>query len=424
MPKLLFAKEKGEWLDFFGLDMLGRLGDELVIPEDNELIPLPEGATLTMVPGRVPIGVDMLNEKGRICSLTYDPYKLKNKEDKEKVWAVAALLPQGYTRTLLPAITDMGEPLPLLGYTAVGIMEDGQLVAAAVQTDEHKHWHPKYYNTADLNEHIAKVQEEFPNNSIIKQLALCSLEYGCFTAQNMFYRRWEAGLPVSPQCNAACVGCISLQEAECCPSPQRRITSAPKVEEVAEIAIAHLQQAEDAIVSFGQGCEGEPSLQADLIARVIREIRAKTARGTININTNAGYYIGMAKIMAAGIDSLRVSMISAVPENYAKYHRPCNYSFADVEKSLELAQKLGIKVALNLLFYPGFNDRVTETEALVELVKKYGVKQIQIRNLNIDPTLMTQLYGSGESLGVIAFLQTLKANLPDTEIGSYSKTVK
>ncbi len=240
----------------------------------------------------------------------------------------------------------------------------------------------------------------------------------------MFYRRWEAGLPVSPQCNAACVGCISLQEAECCPSPQRRITSAPKVEEVAEIAIAHLQQAEDAIVSFGQGCEGEPSLQADLIARVIREIRAKTARGTININTNAGYYIGMAKIMAAGIDSLRVSMISAVPENYAKYHRPCNYSFADVEKSLELAQKLGIKVALNLLFYPGFNDRVTETEALVELVKKYGVKQIQIRNLNIDPTLMTQLYGSGESLGVIAFLQTLKANLPNTEIGSYSKTVK
>ena len=59
------------------------------------------------------------------------------------------------------------------------------------------------------------------SNRVLAQVALCSREYGCFTAQNVFLERGEAALPVSPKCNARCVGCISEQEPDAgLPSPQ------------------------------------------------------------------------------------------------------------------------------------------------------------------------------------------------------------
>ena len=66
---------------------------------------------------------------------------------------------------------------------------------------------------------VAQHRAQMPENCIITQLAHCALEYSCFTAQNIFYRRYEGGIPVSNACNAACVGCISEQAADCCPSP-------------------------------------------------------------------------------------------------------------------------------------------------------------------------------------------------------------
>ena len=112
--------------------------------------------------------------------------------------AVAAILPVGYTRCLLPGyeIESLTE-LPLMGYTAVGAT-GGQLKVAALKTDEDLKWNPSYYNTPDLPRLIAKQQKRFPANRILAQLAKCALEYHCLTAQNIFYQRWEAGIPVSP----------------------------------------------------------------------------------------------------------------------------------------------------------------------------------------------------------------------------------
>jgi len=141
-------------------------------------------------------------------------------------------------------------------------------------------------------------------------LAKCSLQWHCCTAQNLFYRRWEAGVPVSPVCNANCYGCISLQPAECCPSPQSRIDFKPTPQEIAEVGTYHLEYAPEGIISFGQGCEGEPSLAADNIAAGIKIIRTKTSAGQININTNAGYTEGIKKIVDAGLDTMRVSIIT------------------------------------------------------------------------------------------------------------------
>src|SRR6266513_4281008 len=101
----------------------------------------------------------------------------------------------------------------------------------------------------------------YPRNRIIAQHAHCALDYSCPTASNLFFGRWEMAIAVSPGCNARCIGCISKQEEEYLISPQDRLTFIPSVDEIVEIAVPHLESAENAIVSFGQGCEGEPLLQ-------------------------------------------------------------------------------------------------------------------------------------------------------------------
>ncbi len=413
MPKMIFARPDGQWFDLPGLEMAAMSGDHLQVPLKPDLIPLPEGATLTMMPDAAPIGFDQA--AGEFLLVDENPYKKKS----EPVYAVAALLPQGFTRLLLPAVQCGETKLPILGYTAVGV-EKGRLVVAAAPTDEHRRWHPKYFNTDDLPRLVKERQQEFPGNRVIQQLSLCALEYGCFTAQNIFYRRWEGGLPVSPTCNAACLACLSLQPDQC--SPQQRIRECPQAREIAEVAVAHLRAAKDPMVSFGQGCEGEPSLAYRVICEAMALIRRETGRGVININTNAGSTKAIQALLEGGLNAMRVSLFSPIDEEYAAYHRPQGYGLADVRRSLALAQKAGIPVALNLLAYPGFTDREQRAQALVDLVKEYGVRQIQMRNLNCDPRLMEPFCRAeaGPVMGTRRLLQFLTDQLPDTEIGSYS----
>src|SRR5690606_10478179 len=88
--------------------------------------------------------------------------------------------------------------------------------------------------------------------------------------------------------NARCVGCISHQQTETgVTASQERIAFIPSVEEIAEFTVDHLRNAPQAVVSFGQGCEGEPLTQGLLLEESITAIRKQTDRGTINLNSNA-----------------------------------------------------------------------------------------------------------------------------------------
>lgn len=409
MFHFVYADEEGNGYideDYFAL---GLLGANFVEPSEEEVIPLPEGASLTMIPNRAPVVID---DEGKF---TLYP---------ESGWVMGALLPQGYTRTLLPAFLNQegADGLPLFGYAGV-FAQDGELYVAAVPTDEDYKWNPQYFNTEDLADRVDALKKKFPDNRLLEQLGHCALTYGCFTAQNMFYHRWEAGIPVSPVCNARCLGCISLQESECCPSPQSRLTFVPTIKEITELAVNHLEDAEDGIISFGQGCEGDPSMQADVIAAAIREIRKQTDHGTINMNTNAGNTEGIKKIVDAGIDSLRISLNSGTEEVYKAYYRPVNYSLKNVKESLRYAADHGVYTYLNLLTFPGINDCGDEIESLLNLVRENDVKAIQVRNLNIDPATMKPIVDllKEEAVGIPAFLNILEEELPEVEIGNYTK---
>ncbi|HMM05984.1 MAG TPA: radical SAM protein [Clostridiales bacterium] len=404
MMQPLYTNEKGDLLAAKGYEALAARGSEL-LPAAG-YIPLPKGATFTAMPGRAPL---MRTKDGNIVA--------------GKGTAVAVLLPQGFSRMLLPATKTTGGPevLPLLGYTAAA-MEDGKVYVAAKQTDEHKIWHPDHYNTADLPERIAKVKKLLPENRIIAQLTHCSLTYGCFTAQNIFYRRWEGGLPVSKTCNARCIGCISEQAAECCPSAQGRISFSPTVKEIAEVGAFHLNgEKKENIISFGQGCEGEPSLAAEKIVKAMKVIRDNTDQGTINMNTNAGHTECLQKIVDGGIDTLRVSLFSAVPDHYKAYYRPKNYALEDVEGGVAYAVDQGVYVSLNLLAFPGFSDRDEEIEALCGFIFRTGLQKVQIRNLNIDADYFYRACGfiPSKSQGMEALIAAIHACGAD--VGNYSR---
>lgn len=399
---LVYADDTGEIFDAPGVEALGRTGNINVLLTKKDLLPLPDSADLMFLPDRMPLG----SRTGEILPVTGQ--------------AVSALLPAGYTRLYMPAFqkTDTATVLPLYGYTAVALYKD-ELYVAASYTDENHKWDPVHYNTDELPALIDRVKKDMPQNRLVDHLANCSLQWHCCTAQNLFYRRWEAGIPVSKTCNAACLGCISLQTADC-PSAQNRIEFSPTPEEIAQIGVYHLSHAEDAIVSFGQGCEGEPSLAVDNIVPAIKMIREKTQRGQININTNAGFTDGIVKLADAGLDSMRVSIISAVPENYKAYYRS-SYELSDVIASIKYAKSKGVYISLNMLYFPGFNDSKSESQAWRKFLREVPVDMIQIRNLNIDPDEFLQVMPPlTPPLGTKMFFGGLKGEFPQIDLGSFS----
>ena len=406
-PYLVYSTPEGETRERRSLRACDYTGAPL-LPDD--LIPLPDGSTLSMLPERLPVGLDAQNTRQTVRA----------------GWALAALLPIGYTRTHLPAYaeTETSFSLPFYGYSAIAGWR-GQLYATAIQTDDPAHWLPSAFNRRKLERAVRERLEAEPENRVLAHHAHCALDYACPTASNVFLLRWEGAVAVSAGCNARCVGCISKQEEDELVSPQDRLTFLPTVEEIVTVGVAHLEAADDAIYSFGQGCEGEPLLQARRIEQAIRAMRAQTARGTININTNASKPRALQRLYDAGLDSLRASTISARSETYDAYYRPIGYTLDDVKRSLVLAGEAGVHTSINLLCFPGLIDCEDEVEALLGFLRETGTRLVQLRNLNIDPELLWSRIPrpSGAPMGIRALIETLRREAPEVEIGNFSRPV-
>jgi len=417
-PSLIFSGSNGKIFDHPHLKLAGRSGDRLIVPDPSELVPLPGGSQLFTLPGRKPVGWD--EERGAFTLSE----KMRIGKKEIECTAVAAFLPPGHIRTLLPASQmRTGSPtLPLWAYSSVG-WKGGKFWAPGLFIDPNPHWDPKYFgNDLLLKKKVALSLKKESGNRLLQQLARCALEYHCFAAKNVFLRRWECPLPTSPSCNAACIGCISLQPSECCPASMERIGFVPTPEEVVGVALSHLKEAEDAIVSFGQGCEGEPLMQWRILERSIRELRIRTDRGTINLNTNGSFPDRVRKLCDAGLDSIRVTLNSPHPKYYNRYYKPKGYTFGKIVDSLLIAKERGIYASINLLVFPGFTDRETEIEGLIGLVKKTNLDLIQMRNLNIDPDLYLHAMGKGEGVGLSKMIEILKKEFTSLQLGYFNRT--
>jgi pyruvate-formate lyase-activating enzyme len=320
---------------------------------------------------------------------------------------------------------DKAPLLPLFAYTAVGWL-DGKFWVAAFRSDQDIRQDAAEFDQESIQKKTAKKLKENKKNRLIQHLGKCCLTYGCPAARNYFLGRWEAPLPSSPVCNASCIGCISLQPSGCCPSTQDRIRFVPTAQELAEIAIPHLETAPRPVVSFGQGCEGEPLLQATTLEKSIRLIRRTTDKGTINLNTNGSLPDVVAKLAQAGLDSIRISINSARPDYHHRYYRPSGFSFADVRQSIAVMKEAGKHVSLNYFILPGFTDDQEEYVALCELIASCGPDLIQLRNLNIDPEhyLKTvQHTPSQPGMGMLHWLQCLREQFPALQFGYFNPSL-
>jgi len=424
MPRLLFADDRGTVYDHPTLRAAVRSGDAFLPPRERP-IPLPEGATLALLPGRRPVGLapgsgalTVLHEV-TVGRRTFVPH------------AVGATLPPGYTRTFLPAaakaalsLAGAAPVLPQWAYTAAAFHR-GAFAVWALRTDRRRHWSPASHSTPDLEARVAARLAETAN-PIYRQLSRCALAWRCFTAQNTFYGRDEGAIPSSARCNAACVGCLSEQEDGLPPASHERIVRPPTAEEMAEVAIHHLETASGKVmVSFGQGCEGEPLLRWKEIERAIRLVRARTSRGSLHANTNGSLPGALAALCRAGLDSVRISLNSASPDLYAAYYRPTGYGLADVIRSVQVARRAGAYVALNLLTFPGVTDRAGEATALCRLVARTGVDQVQTRPLAIDPDVYLAVArgrgAGGDPMGVRRLVAALRAARPGLVVGNFSR---
>lgn len=172
----------------------------------------------------------------------------------------------------------------------------------------------RHYDDPELLPLIEARLRQAPGNPILRQLVRCAAEYHCLAAENLFFGRWEAPLPVANACNSACLGCISWQPSTAAPASHERLRYAPTAEEVVEVALPFLSAVPEAIASFGQGCEGEPLLQSDLIAEAIRRIRAATGRGTLNCNTDGSLPGRVEPIARAGLDVIQARNLKSAVE--------------------------------------------------------------------------------------------------------------
>jgi sulfatase maturation enzyme AslB (radical SAM superfamily) len=414
-PYLLYSDGKGKIFEDTSLFAVGREGwDAFPVPVED-WIALPEGGSLYELPGRRGIGIDVKSGEMRLC---------------EKGWAVASFIPPAHTGLFLAAYeTSHNAPtLPLFCYTAAGWFNNNFYVPA-LRIEQDIRQECSGFDKEIITNGVSQLLASYPHNRLVKHLAEnCCLTYNCPAARNYFMGRWECPVPSSPACNANCIGCISFQpQEEDIVSTQDRLSFKPTAEEIVEFTVPHLETAPFPIISFGQGCEGEPLLMWETIRGAIIEIRKHTQKGSININTNGSKPDAVKALCEAGLNSIRVSTNSARKNIYEAYYRPNNYQFEDIVESLKVVRNYDGWASINYFVFPGMTDSVEEYEALRKLIMDTDLNMIQWRNFNIDPDWYLgkiNVYETGELLGVKQLQELIHEEFPDLRFGYFNPPIE
>ncbi len=410
-PYLLYSDGEGNIFEDDTLYAVGRAGWDAFPVEPDQWIELPQGGNLYELPGRRGIGIDVTTGEMRLC---------------EKGWAVAAFIPPAYTGLFIAAYETMPDAptLPLFCYTAVGWKNDKNYVPA-VRIEKDIRQEAAGFDASAIETGTAHLLKAYPDNRLVKHLMEnCCMTYHCPAARNFSLGRWECPVPTSPACNANCIGCISFQpEEETIVSTQDRLTFKPSAEEIVEFTVPHLMNAPFPIISFGQGCEGEPLLMWETIKQSIIEIRKHTDKGSININTNGSKPASVEELCKVGLNSIRVSTNSAQKHIYEAYYRPNNYTFEDIVESLKVVRRYGGWTSINYFVFPGITDSEAEYEALRNLISETQLNMIQWRNFNIDPDWYMGKIGMGETgemLGVKQLMDLIHEEFPALKFGYFN----
>ncbi|ELR15259.1 radical SAM domain containing protein [Acanthamoeba castellanii str. Neff] len=460
-PWLLYANEMGDMIDFPGLELVGAVAGE-VTPhrlDRGDCISAPEGSQ------RAPVGYQRDDQEAEVLSA--DPKTDRaNMTKRDRTWppeAVAVSLPAPYIATHYSSFNSLpgGQTLPLFFYTPVGWWKKGSdFLVPAMRIDDDPRQDLEHFEDEEIiDKKIQEKLEKFPDNRFVQHLGTCVANYSCLSAINFFMGRWEAHAGADIAAGQYDVPGLSLP-AE---GPERPLGT---LQAIVEVAVEHLAKAPHAIIAFGQSCEGEPLLQADLLCEVIAKIRQRTRRGTIHVNTNGTVTEAVARLRESGLDSLRVDVNSVRREYFNRYTR-LNYepvverlrqaarermerakrgepepdpegeeaqslepddSFDKAKESLKVMKDRGGFTSIRYMILPGLNDERKEVDELCRFIEETRIDMIQWRNIALDPEyyLTSIKYEPpasvvyAEKLGVKQLMETIRDKYPHVKHGYYN----
>src|SRR5262249_49611170 len=141
IPSLVYADDSGNIFDDPGLIMSGRSGFEAVALSENELIELPAGSDVFMLPDRHPIGFDRKSGEPVVS---------------RKGFAVAAQLAPAHTQFYLSSFikNQNASTLPLYAYTAVGWL-NGKFYVPALRVDPDIRQEPKSFDHEKVKTNVS-----------------------------------------------------------------------------------------------------------------------------------------------------------------------------------------------------------------------------------------------------------------------------
>src|SRR5262245_26477399 len=160
--RMVYARADGSILDHPELLLAGVGGGESRPVRGDELIPLPRGSDLFLLPGRRPIGLDPATSRAV-------------EFDGEEASAVAAFLAPAWTMFLHPAYRTLASapPLPLFAYAAVGFA-DGKFWTTGMRVDQDTRQDPWRFDTERLPKQVAQRLAQSPDNLVVQQLERCA----------------------------------------------------------------------------------------------------------------------------------------------------------------------------------------------------------------------------------------------------------
>ena len=335
--------------------------------------------------------------------------------------AVAAVLPPGFLRALLPAYADAPDKPDLTprAYSAVAADDAGDLVVAALHMDRDPTHDADAYPKSEIASKVNDALRSRPADRLVRQLARCAREYSCRAAANAFFRRWECALPVAAPANENPPASIALRldgEAD----PREPAAFHATAEEIATLAQEHIA-AGGTLLSFGRACEGEPLLAARLLEDAIGLIRASTRSGTVHLETNGSAPAALRRLATAGLDAVTIRLVSARADTYDTLHRPDGYRFADVRASLRVAAEQRLATSLLIPVLPGLFDRTDEIAAFVALADDLSEgSAVLMRDLAADPLrAVAAVKNRDTNVGVARALERLREELPHLRVGSF-----
>ena len=366
--------------------------------------PLPRGAEIITLTGREAVGIDRAGRPRPLGPARF---------------AVAAIARLGSLRTALPAYAE-DERVPALAaraYAAVAGDANGDLLIAAAPIDPDATAND-LRDDPDLPARISVVLGELPGNRLARQLARCARDYRCRAAANAFAGVADCALPVAAPANERPPDPVSIR-GDVDAAPTEAAAFHPTADEIAAVAVRHFA-AGGTLVSFGRACEGEPLLAARLLEAALEMIRARTATGTLHVETNGSSPAALRRLIAAGLDSVAVRLASARAETYERLHGPQGYRFGDVRTSIDAAVRAKVALALVILVMPGLTDRGQELDAIVDLADELPPgSQLILRDLACDPKRTIELLRSEEpAIGIANALDRIRTDAPQLRIGA------